>query len=254
MKDNEGNRSKSQDSPRDTVRAQQPRERSSIGFPYVSLKVAEDVATAVHNRCGRGSCGIDELAAQMGLHVSGTFRQKTAGARIFDLVEKVGRDTFSLSAIGQKVVEDETRNEGRVEAFLSVPLYKEIFDKYRGHSLPPTQALEREMKELGVSHKQTDKARQAFESSALHAGFFDTGRDRLVKPRIEVPAPQAFSDDSGDGDSRAENGSSAATIDPIIQGLMARLPNSGEVWPTEQRQIWLKLLEGSFQLIYRDEQ
>jgi hypothetical protein len=41
-------------------------------------------------------------------------------------------------------------------------------------------------------------------------------------------------------------------IDPIIRGLLSRLPKSGDVWPEDQRKLWLQLLEGSFRLIYRD--
>ena len=41
-------------------------------------------------------------------------------------------------------------------------------------------------------------------------------------------------------------------IDPIIRGLLARLPQSGDVWPGIERKLWLQLLEGSFKLIYKD--
>jgi hypothetical protein len=41
-------------------------------------------------------------------------------------------------------------------------------------------------------------------------------------------------------------------VDPIIAGLLARLPKSGEVWPIAGRKLWLQLLEGSFQLIHKD--
>jgi hypothetical protein len=41
-------------------------------------------------------------------------------------------------------------------------------------------------------------------------------------------------------------------IDPIIRGLLARLPKSGEAWPESERKLWLELLEGSFKLIYKD--
>ncbi len=41
------------------------------------------------------------------------------------------------------------------------------------------------------------------------------------------------------------------SVDPIICGLLARLPKSGDVWPETKRKLWLKLLEGSFDLIYR---
>jgi hypothetical protein len=41
-------------------------------------------------------------------------------------------------------------------------------------------------------------------------------------------------------------------IDPIIDGLLKRLPKTGDVWPEVDRKLWLQLLEGSFKLIYKD--
>jgi hypothetical protein len=41
-------------------------------------------------------------------------------------------------------------------------------------------------------------------------------------------------------------------IDIIIQGLLGRLPKSGDVWPEADRKLWQDLLAGSFKLIYKD--
>lgn len=41
-------------------------------------------------------------------------------------------------------------------------------------------------------------------------------------------------------------------VDPIIAGLLKGLLSSGEVWPKQQRKLWLQLLEGGFDLIYKD--
>jgi hypothetical protein len=49
-----------------------------------------------------------------------------------------------------------------------------------------------------------------------------------------------------------ENGLSQQ-IDPIIRGLLARLPEPGEVWPEVDRGVWLDLLRGTFKLLYKDE-
>ena len=38
------------------------RERSSIGFPYLSLDEAVDVATVIHGNVGTGQCADDQLA------------------------------------------------------------------------------------------------------------------------------------------------------------------------------------------------
>ena len=41
-------------------------------------------------------------------------------------------------------------------------------------------------------------------------------------------------------------------IDPIIEGLLIRLPAPGSNWPEAARKMWLSLLENSFGLIYKD--
>jgi hypothetical protein len=163
-------------------------DRSTIEFPYLDLDAAIDVAQAVYGRAGLGTCEIDELAAQMQQVVSGSFRLKTATAKTFGLIEKEGRSGIKLSALGQQAIQTDTTAEARVQAFLAVPLYKAVFDRYRGHLLPPAKALEREMAAFGVAPKQVDKARQAFERSARQAGFFAQGDDRLVQPRLDPPA------------------------------------------------------------------
>lgn len=53
---------------------------------------------------------------------------------------------------------------------------------------------------------------------------------------------------------RGGGGGDPPEIDPIIQGLLSRLPRSGDVWPEADRKLWLELLEGSFRLNYKDKQ
>jgi len=36
--------------------------------------------------------------------------------------------------------------------------------------------------------------------------------------------------------------------------LASRLPRSGDIWPEADRKLWLQLLEGNFNLIYKDKQ
>jgi hypothetical protein len=89
--------------------------------------------------------------------------------------------------------------------------------------------------------------------SATFAGFIDPGTGRFVKPgnlggapREEAAAQERESNLGGNG------GGDPPAIDPIIAGLLKRLPKSGNVWPEADRKLWLQLLEGSFRLIYKD--
>lgn len=243
-------------------------ERSTIAFPYLDLDVAVEVAMAIFNRGGINTCPLDELAAEMGQTVtSGNFKLKTSACRLFGLADKDGQSGIRLTDLGLRIVENDNAEEAKVRAFLNVPLYAEIYEAYRGRLLPPSKALEREMQQLGVASKQTDKARHSFHRSAKQAGFFKDGEDRLVKPRLEHNASQANSQiDSAPTEATATVPKHASGtfyggggneppsgLDPLIDGLIKRLPPSGATWPINQRKKWLDVLSKNFEVVYLDE-
>ncbi|WP_379063420.1 hypothetical protein ACHMW4_20525 [Mesorhizobium sp. UC22_110] len=236
------------------------REQSSIAFPYLDLDAGVEVSRAIYRRAGLGSCAIDELAAEMGQVVSGALRLKTGTARIFDLTTKGGSGGgIQLSDLGRLVVSPETERAARAEAFMRVPLYAAIYESYRGHLLPPMKALEREMQKLGVSSKQTDKARQAFERSARQAGYFESGEDRLVRPKAELPTKR-LDDDEADrrrdaeqekvgGDSKGVSGKSYGGYHPFIEGLLSELPEEFNGWSVTEQAEWLRAAASIFKLL-----
>lgn len=137
------------DDGQDEQESSQKRERSTIRFPYVDLAGAEQIARAVHDNYGLGSCEQDQLAANLQTTTaSSTFRQKLAGAGTFGLV-RVRRQRVELTDLGKRIVDPDTQGAARVESFLRVPLYRAIFDRYRGVKLPPDAGLESEMVGLG---------------------------------------------------------------------------------------------------------
>lgn len=236
------------------------RERSTIEFPYGDLDDALSVATAIHKNAGV-ECTIDQLAAFLGYSSvgGGAFRLKLATARTFGLIE-AEKQQYALTELGRKIVDSRQERRARADAFLRVPLYKEIYDRYRGHLLPPDIGLEREMASLGVSEKQTDKARQAFRRSADQAGFFEQGKDRLVPPTgvatrpIEgdassMPEPQQEREQSGNG---GGSGKEPPDLDPLIAGLVKRLPKSDSEWPMAEREHWLETARHIFAIVYTE--
>ena len=259
------------------------RERSRIVFPYEDLDEAVTIAKTIHSNSG-DRCSADQLAFWLGHGTvdSGRFRIKLSTARIFNVIE-VDRDRITLTPLGQLIVDPAHERHARVRAFLSVPLYREIFDRYRGRPLPPDVGLEREMQGLGVAQKQTDKARQAFQRSASQAGVFGPGRDRLVlpagfalddfdlpateaprpspEPRAPEPRPQApsqvasqFAPSQPARDSGRGGGS--GTQHPLIEGLVQSLPQTSLTdkaeWSWQERQQWLQTAMMVFQLAYTD--
>lgn len=232
------------------------RQQSTILFPYLDLEAAVEVADAMYKTRGHGAIEAHELAATMNQTLSGAFRLKTGTARIFGLSEKAGRDATKLSELGIRIIEAQTEKEARAEAFLAVPLYRAIYDKYKGQRLPPPKALEREMESLGVSGKQTDKARQAFERSARQAGYFEKGEDRLVKPFFgngsERPLEQPPEDRHDPPGAAGGDGGSGGKHHPLIEGLLITLPAVGSEWPQAKRKAWLTMANSIFGMIYKD--
>jgi hypothetical protein len=172
-------------------------ERSSIAFPYGSLKDAEEIANSLHGKWG-DDAEIDQLAAGMKTtSSSGTFRAKLGTARTFGVLEGT-RGRARLTTLGKQIVDPKTVAAARVDAFLSVPLFKALYEKHKSGVVPPDEALENEILELGVSSRQTDRARQSFQRSAEQAGFFAHGRDRLIQPNT-AKLPQ------GDDSTRENN-------------------------------------------------
>ena len=236
--------------------ADETRERSTIGFPYNDLDQAVRVANAVH-RVGGTSCTREQLAADLKVtSTGGGFSLLMQTAKTFGFVT-YGQGTIQLTQLGQQINDHRQEKAAKVSAFLTVPLYKAIYDKYKTGTIPPTTALENEMAGLGVAKKQTDKARQVFQRSAQQAGFFAHGQERLVLPAMgpgttepkkeeQSPIPDAPEKrTSGDGNGGGRH--------PFIQGLLKELPNEGNDWATADRVKWLKAAAMIFDLIYTNE-
>lgn len=233
------NQSTSNEQPGDGVSqatSEQTRTRSKIVFPYGSLRDAEQIAETLHSQWG-GEASPDQLAGSLNSTPrSGTFRIKVASARIFGVVN-VSRGKVSLTELGHKIVDPQTQESARVEAFLFVPLFREVFEEYKGKALPPDGGLEQKITDLGVSAKQKDKARQTLQRSAERAGFFKTQKGRLIRPATNGdtgPAQQ-----TGDGDDR---------VTPVAQGqgavplpdLWITLLDQGRSWPAEKTHQFVK--------------
>ncbi|HEX5236189.1 MAG TPA: hypothetical protein VFW25_12765 [Silvibacterium sp.] len=157
-------------------------------------------------------------------------------------------------------MEPESAASARVEAFLTVPLYRAIYETYKGKTLPPTGGLESAFVNLGVAPKQKEKARQAFQRSARDAGFFAYGSTKLVIPVLPVAVghgkAQAESEESvvpqtgeiGGGG----NGGGDDTHHPLIDGLIRALPEAGKPWTLEARRKWLQAAAMNFDYVYAD--
>jgi hypothetical protein len=239
-----------------------PRDQSKIKFAYLTLDDAVAMAVGVHETQGT-TCQVDQLAAHLDLKPdTGSFRLRLGNAKLFGFITH-SMGTITLTPLGSRICDPQQEQAAKAEAFLNVPLYKAIYEQFKGASLPPPAALEAAMVTLGVVTKQKAVARQVFVRSATQAGFFAFGPNRLVMPPIrgvagaaaatlqqnggtpteptmvEKPKGGYGSDDGGGGD-----------CDPAIQGLIRRLPPPDSDWPLDKQARWLLAVSHAFDVIY----
>ncbi len=244
-----------------TVVQKVERDRSTIEFSYLSLDVALEIAKAVHET-GGAHATTDLVAAHMKESANGGgFRNKVVTARIFGLVT-YSNGTITLTPLGSRSVDPDQAKTAKAEAFLHVPLYRRLYEDYKGITLPPTSsALESAIVNLGVATKQKDKARQAFQRSAMVAGFFAYGPTKLVNPVVngatgtkvpQHPDPPVMHDMKPPKPPRGGGGGEGGDGDlhPFVKGLLATLPQPHSSWPLEGRKRWLQSALSIFDLMY----
>jgi len=194
------------------------------------------------------------VAAALGSTLkSGAFRIKLATARTFAVLE-VGRGKVELSPLGRRIIDPQTRDAARTEAFLAVPLFQAIFSHYQGALLPAEAGLENKMADLGVSPKQVAKARQAFQRSAELAGFFRSGRDRLVRPPSNVgdSEPELKRGDSTkEDDNLTPPPSAVGAVAEPVQAAWLKLLRDGGSWSPEQTHEYVQAARNLQELIDR---
>jgi hypothetical protein len=227
------------------------REQSTISFPYHDLEDAIGVAKGVH-MVGGTSCENAQLAAQLQSTVaSGGFRLRLLAAKLFGLVT-YSQGRVTLTRLGEQICDSKQEKVARKDAFLSVPLYKQVYERFKHGALPPNPGLEAEITTMGVIEKQAGKARQVLQRSAGQAGFFWSGQDRLVMPpgdgRIE-----AWPEEKNPPESEKHKGGrgvDAGGRHQLIMGLIDALPPEKTEWPVEDRKGWLEGAAAIFNLIY----
>jgi hypothetical protein len=238
------------------TKPKQTRQRSTVPFAYIDLQGVMDVAVAIHEHVGSGDCDEHQLSAWLKKsQKSSGFRGLWSTARLFGIIEaETGR--FRLSPLGRRAVDPAQERDAKAKAFLTVPLYNAVFEKYKGGVLPPAAALEREIVEIGVAEKQKHTARLVLERSAQYAGFFEHGKDRLVMPGVapderREPAKTDESERRESPRGKGSGGDGENPRHPLIEGMFQSLPPNGQSWTLEEAADWLHAAAYNLRFAYK---
>lgn len=121
-----------------------------IDYPRASFSRSRDLADAV-DYLG-GTCKIESCADKMGLKVSGGFHALIGAAKKHNLIDsaKDGLTTTTIYRNIKLAYNDQERLENLRNAFLAPPLYRRIYEKYKGLNLPVEMLGKLLIREFGI--------------------------------------------------------------------------------------------------------
>ncbi len=234
------------------------RQTGTTSFPYANLEDVVTIAKAMHD-AGGIPMSSDQIANCLGIPDS-TARVKLASARQFGIIS-TSEGKFRLTDLGNRLISgDEIDSQkAKHEAFLSVDIYKKAFEHFRGKALPSKSGIENAFVSWGIAEKQKDKARWSFEKSATFAGFYNATKDRIVAPILISPPSSNIQKteevkkvEPAHKDRGAEGAISPTDPmqEPLIHGLLVRMPKAGTEWDYERRVQWLRLFASVLDIVY----
>lgn len=255
-----------------TAVAAKPRVRASgeNRYPTYDLNACIALAKKVKDE-GGNDCTPEQLGALLGYKNTngGGFATRVSNAKLFGLVETVQgryRITQRAETILYPTSESE-RQKMQVDAFLSVPMYKRVYEMHKGQRLPEALGMQNLLhRQFGIpTGDRLVNALRVLMESADQAGFFRSTQGRrtnLVLPIITQPAPQtgegtvAEQRDGGAGGAGGGgaggtgNGGGLGTRGKLLDGMWEMLP-SGDMWSEAELQTWLKMLTMALRVRYR---
>jgi hypothetical protein len=244
--------------------------KSGTQYPYFDLDDSIAVARAVHER-GGGACTRDVAAVALGYSTtkSGAFVSRIYAAKQFGVIRIEG-DTLATTdraiSILHPVMESDAIN-GRRDAFLSVPLFQKVYEKFKGTALPPDLGLKNLLKnEYKIVEDRINPALRVMLKSAGQAGFFAVAgnKSRMIAPTGVVHTGTGKLDAQPaktDNDSQPERPKPAPTgggsdgppgVHPALVAMLRELPRAGTEWPSAKKDRFLTAFRSIIDVVYPD--
>ncbi len=260
--------------PEQDPKSGKPRAKSGVSFPYWDLDSVVEVAKVMHERAG-GVADTAQLATMLDYSgvSNGSFRTRVSAAKMFGVIEGADDGKLRVSARGRQIVAPVTPAEGRsarVEAFLAVDLFKRVFDRFKGTTLPENVGLRNLfLNEYTLVADRVGPTVRILLDSAGQAGLFEAAgnRTRMALPlgvessssapatpklREKPDSPDTTKNGGGNGNGGGGGGFNGDGIDPAILGLLMRLPPGGTLMSAKRRKALIDAFTNVVSFIYPD--
>jgi hypothetical protein len=155
-----------------------------LEYPTASIKRSLRLAKAV-DELG-GSSSLDMCAERLGKKVSGGFREVIHSATKYNfLIQKKGILTITPLYKEIKLAYNEKEAENlKQKAFLNVPLFQKIYDRFKGQKLPVDIFDKLLIKEFNVSERMASRVEKYFIEGAKEIGLLTS--DNMVIASAET--------------------------------------------------------------------
>ncbi len=248
--------------------------RSSVSYPYFDHDTSLEVARKIHSEAG-GSCEADRLAALLGYKTtnSGTFQTRLSAAKQFGYVRADG-PTLSVTDRAKQALHPVLPEDGNIAksaAFLSVELFGQVYERFKGGTLPSKTGLKNLLEQTyGLGAERLEPAIRVLMDSAQQTGFFHNGdQTRLIKPTnhsagakqpdpghasAHHPAPLAPTPAPEHRPTPAATADPPAGVHTAIVGLLRELPPPGSSWSKRGKARFVKAFLATLDFVYPDDE
>lgn len=178
--------------------------------------------------------------------------QVIAALQSIDLLEEDGSVTDRLKRLVGGSAEERKQVVAEVlQEFYSEPIRL-------GEINATQQQLEEWFRGLGIQGSTLRKAVAFYLKAAEFAGVpvspnFKTPRVTTTTRKRRKPTPKPYASDGGEGKTGAKHDAEdqvTANVDPILAGLLAKLPAADEGWDAAERDSFMKAFESVLDYLY----
>ena len=144
-----------------------------IDYPRASFKACLELAKAVEDLGGQ--CNMETCSSKMNKKMSGAFHALVGAATKFGLINRKQGNLYLTDAYEKmklSYTEEEKQNFLRI-FFLNVPVFNDIFLKYKNVKLPVSILDKALIKEFGVDKKLSKRVSKYFIDGAKEVGLLN---------------------------------------------------------------------------------
>ena len=172
--------------------------KSPIAYPWYALAETIKLATLIEDK-GAGRLTSEAIAVEMSSSItSGFFQSRLRSGRLFGLLAQRAEDVWATTERAKRILRPrspEDRAQALREAFVEVPLFRAVMEKYAGRPLPVKETLTNILEhDFQVIASRSAAAADILLASAREAGLVQTGGERsylsVPNPEVEPAAPE----------------------------------------------------------------